>query len=327
VRLLPAGAGPDDAEEVAAADLVVDATGRGNRGATWLRSLGYDPAPEERVDSGLVYVTREYRHRPGAEDVTAILVGHNVSVPRGGFAIRADGDRWLITLLGMGGDLPPVEPEGYEQFATRLPVPDIHQLIQRLEPLGPPRLMRIPTSIRRRYERLDRFPEGYVVFADALCQFNPSYGQGMTVAACEAIALRQSLQSGPGGSARLDALAHRFFPLAARVIDVPWDMAVGGDLRFPSVEGRRTPRVKLLNAYIARLHVAAETDPVVGNAFLSVANLAAPPQRLFAPGILARVLRPRSGRPTASGAPGTAAAAGIAGAPVTPDRNTHSVPS
>ncbi|MET8146198.1 FAD-binding monooxygenase [Sphaerisporangium sp. NPDC005288] len=289
VRVLRPGHRPEEAEEMAA-DLVVDATGRGNRGTEWLRGLGYEPAPEDRVDSRLVYVSREYRRRPGDADVAAMIVGHGTAVPRGGVALSAEGDRWLVTLFGMGDDVPPVDPEGYHAFAAGLPVPDLHHLLLRLEPLGAPRLMRIPVSIRRRYERLGRFPEGYLVFGDALCQFNPSYGQGMTVAACEAVALRECLADG------LDGLARRFFGRAARIIDVPWDMSVGGDLRFPSVEGPRSPRVRLLNGYLTRLHAAAEADPVVGNAFLSVANLQAPPQRLLSPGIIARVLRPRSRR-------------------------------
>jgi 2-polyprenyl-6-methoxyphenol hydroxylase-like FAD-dependent oxidoreductase len=284
VRVLPAGAAEP---RQMAADLVVNASGRGGRGAVWLRELGYRPPAEDRVDSGLVYVTREYRARPGDADATAILIAHGPAAPRGGFAVRAEGDRWQITLLGMGEDAPSADPDEYERFAATLPLPDLHLLVRRLEPLGPPRLMRVPTSVRRRYERLRRLPEGYVVLGDALCEFNPSYGQGMTVAACQALALRQALRDGP------DCLARRFFPLAARAVDVPWDVSVGGDLRFPHVKGRRTPRVRLLGAYLARVHVAAEADPLVGGAFLSVANLAAPPQSLFEPKILTRVLRYR----------------------------------
>ncbi|MBO3750426.1 FAD-binding monooxygenase [Streptosporangiaceae bacterium NEAU-GS5] len=286
VRLQRHGQGPEDMP----ADLVVNATGRSNRGTEWLRRLGYELPAEERVDSRLVYVSREYRRRPGDTDVNAMVVGHTTATPRGGVALSGEGDRWLVTLFGMGDDIAPVDPDGYHAFAARLPVPDLHRLLERLEPLGPPRQMRIPVSIRRRYERLGRHPEGYLAFADALCQFNPTYGQGMTVAACEAAELRRCLaDGGPTG------LAGRFYERAARIIDVPWDMSVGGDLRFPAVEGPRTLRVKLLNAYIGRLHAAAAADPVVGRAFLSVANLQAPPQRLLSPGVLFRVLRPRRG--------------------------------
>ncbi|TWE16242.1 flavin-dependent dehydrogenase [Kitasatospora atroaurantiaca] len=290
VRLLRVNTEP----ETLPADLFVDSTGRGNRGATWLRALGYEPPGEERVDSRVVYVSREYRRRPGDAEADAYVVGASAAAPRGGVALSGEGDRWLVTLFGMNGDDPPVDPEGYHRFAERLPVPDLHRLLVRLEPLTEPRLMRIPVSIRRRYDRLDRFPQGYLVFGDALCQFNPSYGQGMTVAACEAVALRECLAQGNG-----DAAARRFFRRAAEAADVPWDMSVGGDLRFPFVEGRRTLRVKLLNRYVARLHQAAAEDSEVGRAFLWVANLKSPPQRLFAPGVLSRVLR----RPSAAAAP------------------------
>ncbi|MCX5214650.1 FAD-binding monooxygenase [Kitasatospora sp. NBC_00240] len=284
VRLLRVNSEP----ETVPADLFVDSTGRGNRGATWLGALGYEPPQEERVDSELVYVSREYRRRPGAEDADAYVVGASADAPRGGVALSGEGDRWLVTLFGMNGDNPPLDPEGYHRFAERLPVPDLHRLLSRLEPLTEPRLMRIPVSIRRRYDRLERLPQGYLVFGDAICQFNPTYGQGMTVAACEAIALRDCLAQGSG-----DQAVRRFLQQATEAADVPWDMSVGADLRFPFVKGRRTLRVKLLNRYVSRLHRAAAEDTEVGRAFLWVANLKSPPQRLFAPRVLARVLRRR----------------------------------
>ncbi|GAB2851747.1 FAD-binding monooxygenase [Actinocorallia aurea] len=289
VRFVPVG---ESTETAIAADLVVNASGRGNRGAVWLRELGHEAPAEERVDSGLVYVTREFRGHPGDAAATAILCAHSTATPRGGFAIRAEDDRWLITVLGMGSDIPSADPEAYNRFAERLPVREISRLVSQLEPLGPPRLMRIPTSVRRRYERLRSFPEGYAVIGDALCQFNPSYGQGMTIAACEAVALRDALRPG------LRGLARRFFPAASKVIDVPWDMAVGADLRFAHIEGDRTPKVRVLNAYVARVHVAAQHDAAVGNAFLQVSNLVKPPQSLFSPRTLFRVLRRGSSRTT-----------------------------
>ena len=158
--------------------------------------------------------------------------------------------------------------------------------------------MRFPVSTRRRYERLRRFPAGYLVFGDALCSFNPIYGQGMTVAALEALLLRRLLAVRPSGIGT-EQLARRFFAGAAKVIDGPWSIAVGTDLRFPEVTGRRTPKVRFVNAYVHRLHRAATADPVLGAAFLRVLNLVDPPTRLLAPGIVLRVLRgsSRAGRP------------------------------
>lgn len=280
--------GTTGAEQEIPADLVVDVSGRGNRGATWLAALGYPAAPEERVEAKVVYASREYRRHPGDLDVAATVIGATLDAPRGGVALSGEGDRWLVTLFGMADDLPPTDPAGFTDYAATLPVPIIHDLITRVEPLTEVRRMRIPTSIRRRYERMARFPDGLVIMGDALCQFNPSYGQGMTVAASEAIVLRDCLRQGRAG------LPRRFFRAAARVVDVPWDVAVGADLRFDHVEGRRTARVNMINSYVARLQVAAERDSVLAYSFLRVANLMAGPQRLFAPGVLRRVLFRRS---------------------------------
>lgn len=75
----------------------------------------------------------------------------------------------------------------------------------------------------------------------------------------------------------------RFYAKVAKLIDVPWDMAVGADLRHRHVLGARSGKTAFLNGYIARLFVAAPRHPAVASAFLSVANLMSPPQKLFAP--------------------------------------------
>ncbi|WP_157562929.1 hypothetical protein [Micromonospora chokoriensis] len=280
-RILPRGAG----EEHHPADLVVDATGRGNRGPTWLAELGYEQPVEDHVDPQTVYVSRDYRRTPGDSTFTAFISSPSPGAPRGGVAIAAEGDRWMVTLLGVGADqAPPTDPEGYLAFAGRLPAPELHTLLSRAEPLGPPKRMRLPTSVRRRYEHLTRLPDGFIAVADAMCSFNPAYGQGMTVAAVEATVLRDCLRQ----SRR--ELPRRFYAGAAKVVDVPWDMAVGADLRHPTIVGPRSRRTRFLNGYVARLHVAAARHPAVGRRFLSVANLMTPPPGLFAPSIAARVL-------------------------------------
>jgi hypothetical protein len=131
------------------------------------------------------------------------------------------------------------------------------------------------------------------VVGDAVCSFNPIYGQGMTVAALEALALRRHLQRGAEPQPR------RFFRDLTRVVDVPWDIAVGGDLAVPGVQGRRTLKVRLANAYIARLHAAAAHDARLASAFVRVAGLVAPPKTLLRPGVALRVLR--AGRHPATG--------------------------
>jgi 2-polyprenyl-6-methoxyphenol hydroxylase-like FAD-dependent oxidoreductase len=274
------------AREEFGADLVVDASGRGSRTPIWLQALGY-PRPEtEQVLVGLGYATRTYRLPPDAlNGDLAVLDATTPEHPRGGALLRLEGDRWMVTLAGMLGDHPPTDPDGFLAFARSLRFPDIYQTIRDAEPLDDPVPFRFPASVRHRYERLDRFPDGLLVMGDAVCSFNPVYGQGMSVAALEALTLRRHLQRG------IQPQPRRWFRDLARVVDVPWDIAVGGDLAVPGVQGHRTLKVRLVNAYIARLHAAAAHDASLASAFVRVAGMVAPPQTLLRPDVAVRVLQ------------------------------------
>jgi 2-polyprenyl-6-methoxyphenol hydroxylase-like FAD-dependent oxidoreductase len=273
------------AEEELDADLVVDATGRGSRSPLWLEELGYPQPTEHEVRIGVAYASRVYRRRPDhADGDRAVVVAATVDRPRGGVMLAMEGDRWMVTLNGYLGQRPPTDPDEFIAFAAGLPAPDIFEVICDAEPLGEVLPARYPASVRRRYELLHEFPDGYLVTGDAVCGFNPVYGQGMSVAALEALALRECLRAGPAG------LATRFFTKVARIIDIPWGIAVTADLRFPGVQGARTAKVRLVNAYLARFHVAAAADPVLGRAFLRVVNLMDRPEGLLRPAIAARVL-------------------------------------
>lgn len=269
-----------------AADLVIDTSGRGSRSPQWLNALGYPTPRTDEVRIGVAYATRTYRREPHHMDGDAgTMIAGTVANPRHGIMLAFEEDRWLVGLAGYAGDDPPLDPDGFLAFAASLPHPGIHDVISDARPLDDPVRYRFPASVRHRYEHLPSFPDGYLVFGDAVCSFNPVYGQGMTVAAGEALVLRDCLRR---GSRRL---APRFFRRAAKLIDIPWDMAVGADLRFEFVEGRRTSRVRAINAYMAQLYIAATTDPVVGRTFLQVANLVARPEKLLTPTMLLRVLR------------------------------------
>ena len=275
----------DSAEEVVGADLVVDATGRGSRSPVWLEALGYPRPAEEELRIDVAYASRVYRRRRDHLDGDlAVVVAATLDRPRSAAMLAMEGDRWIVTLSGYLGQRPPTDPDGFAAFAATLPAPDVFEVIADAEPLGDVLPARYPASVRRRYERLDRFPDGYLVTGDAVCGFNPVYGQGMSVAALEALALRECLRAGPAG------LATRFFTKVARIIDIPWGIAVTADLRFPGVQGARTAKVRLVNAYLARFHVAAAADPVLGRAFLRVVNLMDRPEGLLRPAIAAHVL-------------------------------------
>ena len=273
-------------EEVLDADLVVDATGRGSRTPRWLEALGYARPARDEVRIGLGYTSRSYRLADGVlGGDLATLHGLTPQHPRGGALQVLNGGRFMVTLAGVLGDHPPTDPDGFLAFARSLRFPDIYQSIRDAEPLDDPVGFRFPASVRHRYERLARSPDGLLVVGDAVSSFNPIYGQGITVAALEALALRRHLEAGARPQPR------RFFAEVAHLVDVPWEIAAGGDLLFPGVPGRRPLKVRLIGAYLARLHAAAAHDATLSSAFIRVIGMVAAPRSLLGPGVALRVLR------------------------------------
>ncbi len=283
----------DDAHDVMAADLVVDASGRGSRMPSWLAQAGW-PVPEEselRVDVG--YASRCYRRPRGRSvDWTGLMIYPEPPGTRLGVLFPIEDDRWMVTLVGWFGDHPPGDDEGFLGFARSLDAPDLHDAIRDAEPASPIALHKFPSNRRRRYERLRRMPEGLAVIGDAFCSFNPIYGQGMTGGALGAQTLDQSLaaQRLRSGAGNLDGFSAAFHRRLGEVIDTPWLLTTTEDLRSPSAEGRRAPWVPLLQWYTARVQRLTWTDCFVGRRFLEVMHLTETPRVLFHPYIVYRAL-------------------------------------
>jgi 2-polyprenyl-6-methoxyphenol hydroxylase-like FAD-dependent oxidoreductase len=188
----------------------------------------------------------------------------------------------FFTVFGMAGNDPPVELSAMCAFVEEFTPPRVLDAVRAAEPVGQVAQHRFPSSRWRRYDKARRFPEGLLVVGDAVCSFNPIYGQGMTVAALEALALRDCLSHGA------DHLAQRFFRAAARPIAQAWQLAAGGDLSLPEVEGTPPLATRLLNGYIDRVLIAAEYDTTVFEQFLKVAWLVDSPRRLLRPSMIRR---------------------------------------
>ncbi len=275
----------------ASAGLVVDATGRGSRAPRWLADLGYPVPRETLVNAQVQYVTRLFRARDGVlDDLDADVVGSRPTVGRGGVALRQEGDRWTVTLAEQFGGRPPVDLEGFRAFARTLPTDGIATIAEHCEPIGDAARFAYPTSRWRHWEKLDRRLAGLVVIGDAVCSFNPVYGQGMSSAAHQALELRELLQA--GGTHDIAARSSRAF---ARVVATPWALATGADGRFPGQPVKPLPE-RLVDRYLDRLVQVATEDPTVAVAFGRVLNLLAAPPTLMAPPIAWRVLGPGSHR-------------------------------
>jgi 2-polyprenyl-6-methoxyphenol hydroxylase-like FAD-dependent oxidoreductase len=238
------------------ADLVVDATGRGSRMPAWLDALGYKRPVEDHVVVHLTYSSQWLRMPAEALHEVIVLVGVLPGRPTGMGLLGCEDNTWLLTLMGMAGQEPPGTRAEMLNWAEELAPSHLVDALRAAEPIGDVTRHRVPCSQWRRYDKMRRFPAGLLVMGDAICSFNPIYAQGMTVAALEALALRDCLSDGT------TELSRRFFRAAAEPIRQAWRLAAGGDLALPEIDGAQSLPKRMFNAYVDRIMTAAEYDTV-----------------------------------------------------------------
>lgn len=276
------------------ADLVVDASGRDSKLSHWLKSLGYALPSETVINPFFGYSTRLYT--PPADPTRAWkgMVIHP-EVPknlRGGVIWPTERGDWLVVLAGTGKDYPPTDDEGFMEFVKSLPASEFYEALKNAQPISPIYGYRRTENRWRHFERLSRLPHGFLVLGDAVCAFNPVYGQGMTVAALDAATLDECLHlQAKSSDLGLTGLPRRFQRKLAGVIETPWQLATSADSRVPGLEGAKPNWVKRLTyRYFDSVLEILPTSPLVSKTFSQVLHLIEPPTVLFRPAIVASVL-------------------------------------
>lgn len=273
------------AEQVLAANLVVDATGRAARTPAFLEARGYKRPRERKYPVGLSYSSQFFRLPSGALTEKVAAVNDLVEKRQGAGVLAYEDGTAILTLIGVAGHKLPTDLPGVLDSATQLLPPQFSSALRAAEPLGAVTAQHYPVSVWRRYDKLDRLPQGLLVIGDAVCSFNPVYGQGMTSAVLQAVALRDSLAAADTGD-----FSRRYFRAAAKKLGPIWWANRFTDFNFtPTDDWRARPR-QLLNRGMDRVWAALATDIVLAETFVRTLQLVDPPTVLLQPAMLRRLL-------------------------------------
>jgi 2-polyprenyl-6-methoxyphenol hydroxylase-like FAD-dependent oxidoreductase len=277
--------------EILPAELVVDASSRGALTLAVLQSANCPIPAESRIGVDVAYATTVFSiphdHPSGWKSVLTHPIAPDSS--RCAFMMPIEGDRWMLTLAGMHGDASPGDFDGFMKFAAQLRTTTIHRAIEGATPVSDVARFALPESIRRHFEQLGSFPRGLIPIGDAICRFNPIYGQGMSVAAQEACVLRNILAAHAGVGDPLDGLARTYFSAIQDTIDTPWATAAVADFVYPMTRGERPVDIESALRFGLGLSRLAGRDAEVHRLMLEVRHLLKPRSVYRDPTLVERV--------------------------------------
>lgn len=277
-------------EETLATDLVVDASGRGVLTLALLKATGCGVPDESTVGVDLGYATMAFIMPDDAPAEWKAVVTQ-AKIPessRFGLLFPLEENCWILTVSGRNGEWPSGDREGFMEFVRQLRTPTISNAIANAHPLTDVMRMGFAESVRRHFEQLQNFPRGLLPIGDAVCRFNPIYGQGMSVAAQEACVLQRLLCAARTGDFRAK-LRRRYFAEIQPLIEAPWTTAAVPDFTFPDTRGRRPADLENTLKFRHALFDLAARDPEVHKLFLEVQHLLRPLSAYQDSGLVQRV--------------------------------------
>lgn len=252
-----------DDRQFIAADLVVDAAGRGTRLPVWLAQWGYKRPTEQTVDVGITYATQMFRICDGSLEEKIVIAGASHDQSYGIGILRNEDDTWVLTTFGVANAKPPPTFDEMRALAAELLPTRFGVALAQAEPIGSPARHAYPVSRWRRYDRLHRFPAGIVAVGDAVASFNPTYGQGMTMASLQAGHLRRALEF---PDRKLSAKLNR---ATARTTYPVWMSNGIGDVSFHNATASPAPFWwRPFGALFDQFLEEAETEPALAEWFL-----------------------------------------------------------
>lgn len=281
------GSGPP---ERLPADLVIDASGRAGPTLAFFDAIGAPRPDETEIGIDMAYATGIFDIPDPAPSWKGL--NHLPAPPkefRGGLILPIEGRRWIVSIGGRHGDNPPDDLKGFLAFTKAFRTPTFHDAIARAKLVGDIARYNLPASLRRHFERLERAPRGLIPLGNSVCRFNPVFGQGMSVAAQEAVALANLLERRRGRADPFDGLAEHYFAGIQEGLAAPWSTAIT-DFVHPQTRGERPPDLEDRLRYgVALVHLGAR-DPEVHKLMAEVQGLTKPAAALREPALANRVM-------------------------------------
>lgn len=268
----------DGETEMLPADLVVDASGHASLTLALLYSIGW-PLPEETsigVDFGYATALFDIPEDAPPDWMGAATLPHYPRNKRGALMLPVEGNRWILSLAGRYDEKPPADWDGFLMFTQQLRTPTVNNAIRHAKRQGEIARFGFKASCWKHFEGLEKFPRALLPFGDAVCRFNPIYGQGMSVAALEADVLHRLLMAQSAESDGLARLATAFFAEAEKLIDTPWSAAAIPDFIDPRTEGQCPSDFDDTLKFFAALLKLAAQDAAVHKLFIEVQSLLKP---------------------------------------------------
>ena len=260
------------------ADRVIDASGRSSRLPHWLAELGVQLPEPAQVDAHLGYACRIYRENGRPPLATGVVITGTPATCRGALALPVENGHWLVIGGGYGEHRPTREPEEFQAYLGGLRDPAVADVTARLQPVSDIAIYRQTSNRRHRFGRVRGWPEGLLTVGDAACAFNPVYGQGITVAAQQALLIRGHWQS------------RRLQRRLDRVANFCWSVATSEDLRHPTSEGHQNLGQRVIAGWSTELgRLAVAGDRRAFRTFAQAYHLMASPLVLFHPALFPKV--------------------------------------
>ncbi|MBM7631850.1 FAD-dependent oxidoreductase [Geomicrobium sediminis] len=215
-------------------DLVIDVSGISTKLPQWLSDLNLSPPTPEKLMTNIGYTTRYYSYpRKGDSPTYSDIISHGNSgeqVGSGLLSHQENGRAGIILYFAGGARYPSTDEEAFENEINELQSSKIAEISESFVPESAPRGYRIKECVRQHYECADVWPEGLLALGDAFCNFDPLFGQGISVAAMEAEVLDECLKVQTSHWTK-----HVFEQMQQRVIAPAWWTSGLSDLQWSGV--------------------------------------------------------------------------------------------